>query len=333
LSAFANVSAVVVGSGSIGRRHMKNLRELGVQFITAVDPDVERLKPAVDEIGVIASTDLQAALSKRPTVALICTPPSLHISQSIMAIQSGAHVFVEKPIANDLHSIDQLIATAAEKKRIVQVGYNLRFIPALQTLKALIGHRDLGRVLWARFEFGQYLPDWRPWQDYRQSYTARKELGGGIILDASHEIDLALWLLGNPTDLCCLAGKTSSLEMDVEDTATMLLRFASGAQADIHVDCIQREYSRGLKIAFERGTATWSWPENTLRVFDVDKGEKEYPPGTYMANQMYVEEIKQFLTLVVNNGVGNSLKEGREVTRVALAALKSSEELVWVKLS
>jgi predicted dehydrogenase len=311
---------------------MGNLKTLGVEKITAVDPDPERLKPAVDELGVFGSPDLVQALRTHPDVVLICTPPALHIEQCLAAVHAGAHVFVEKPLTNSLKDIDELAGLAREKKRIVQVGYNLRFIPALQALKALVHSRELGHPLWARFEFGQYLPDWRPWQDYRQGYTARKELGGGIILDASHEIDLALWLLGKPIELCCMAGKTSDLQMDVEDTATLLLRFESGAQADIHVDCVQREYSRGIKISFEKGTASWSWPENVLRLFSVDTGERIYPAGDYLANQMYVDELNVFLTAVVGGTKEDSLEEGRRVVHVALSALRSAEQRTWEKL-
>lgn len=324
---------MVIGAGSIGQRHMRNLRLLGVENITAVDPDFERMRAAVDELQVLPASDLDEALGLKPQIVLVCTPPSLHMEQSLAAVRAGAHVFVEKPLSNNLDGIHELEDEAKQRSKIVQVGYNLRFIPALKTLKGIVDREELGRPLWARFEMGQYLPDWRPTQDYRLGYTARKELGGGIVLDASHEIDLALWLLGRATDLCCMAGKTSDLQMDVEDTATILLRFNSGAQADVHMDCVQREYSRGLKIAFERGTATWSFPQNVLRIFEVDESERLiYPPSDYAPNQMYIDEMQEFLCAVRDKAYPGSLAEGKNVVRVALAALKSSEEMSWVKL-
>jgi predicted dehydrogenase len=333
LSEFAHLSALVVGSGSIGRRHMQNLRALGIEKIAAVDPDSERLKPVIEELGVLPYNDLQMSLRLVPNVVLICTPPSLHAEQAMAAIKVGSHVFVEKPLANNMADIDELVSEAKKKQAIVHVGYNLRFIPGLVALQELITNRDLGKPLWGRFEFGQYLPDWRPWQDYRQSYTARRSLGGGIILDASHEIDLAMWLLGRAVDVCCMAGKTSNLQMDVEDTATILVRHESGAQSDIHVDCVQREYSRSLKIAFEQGAVTWSWPENIVRINEIDKAERLIlPPKNYMANQMYVEELQSFLSAVVSRTQSSSMAEGREVMRVALSGLQSSAEKKWVSL-
>lgn len=335
MSEFANIVATVLGTGSIGRRHIKNLQDLGVKDIVAVDPDAERLRPVIEELGVRGEPSFDDANRGREVdVVLVCTPPSMHEEQCLQAAISGINVFVEKPLAIRLEDIDKIAEMASEHGGVVQVGYNLRFIPALQTLKSLVENGELGRPLWARFEFGQYLPDWRPWQDYRQSYTARKDLGGGIVMDGSHEIDLALWLLGRPADVCCMAGHLSDLEMDVEDSATLLLRFESGAQADVHLDCIQREYSRGLKIAFERGTASWSWPQNVLRIFEVDKGERLIgPPEGYVANQMYVEEMRHFLKAASGSEHGDSLAEGREVVRVALAALESSAERKWVRLS
>ncbi len=333
---------------------MRNLRQLGVREIFAIDPDAERLQPVIDELGVIPISRLSEARIMRPRpmyagadrdknqplevpmmpdIAVICSPPSLHARQCLEATTSGLHVFVEKPFATRLDDIDEIDDMAFEHGCYVQVGYNLRFIPALRELKDLVDRQALGRPLYARFEAGQYLPDWRPWQDYRQSYTARRELGGGIVMDGSHEIDLALWLLGTPSEVCCMAGHVSDLEMDVEDSATLLLQFKSGAQADVHVDCIQREYARGLKIAFERGTATWKWPENILRIFEVEKGERfVYPPQGYEANQMYVDEMKQFLTQAKTYDPRRTCVEGREVVRIALAALKSSEERRWISL-
>lgn len=312
--------ALVAGSGSIGRRHMKNLKLLGVEQIGAVDPDPERLQPMIDELGILPFGDYDQALTDfRPDCVLVCTPPVFHLEQTIKALRAGAHVFVEKPLANSLDGLNELLDVAKQSRKHVQIGYNMRYNPGLQVLRQLVQSGELGRVLWARAEIGQYLPDWRPWQDYRQSYTARKDLGGGIILDASHEIDTIMWMLGKPVDVHCMAGKTSDLEVDVEDCATLLLRFENGTQADIHLDFIQRKASRTCKLVFAEGTATWDGPANEVQVYRSSTGEWEHRPYTFDPNNAYIEEVRDFLEGCANPST-QSLCEGIDVLKVALLA-------------
>lgn len=350
---FSPLKVTVVGCGSIGQRHVRNLRSLGVADISGVDSDASKVEAA----GIYRFASLEEALRERPDAVFICTPPSIHVDQAIQALEAGSHVFVEKPIAHTLDAANSLLAVADASDRLVQVGYNLRHIYTLKVLRKCMQAGLYGRPLWARLEVGQYLPDWRPSQDYRTSYTARRSLGGGIILDASHEIDLALWMFGKPVELCCMAGKVSDLEMDVEDTATILIRFESGMQADVHLDCIQRQYSRGFKIAFEKNNVEWFFPQNELimggqeqvirctgnqeeeaedlsGIFEPFHPEKE---GTsikpYDPNDMYVREVQDFLDCLVGGIQSNSLREGIEALVVALAAREAAEQRRWVKLA
>ena len=324
---------VVIGGGSIGCRHAKNLRTLGVSDVTIVEPDENRSKVVAADLGVEVSSDIQKSLASRPDAVFVCTPPILHAEHALMAVQAGAHVFVEKPVATDICAIDRLIDAAKAAKRTVQVGYNLRFIPGLQAIKKMVVSRSLGKLEWGRFEFGQYLPDWRPWQDYQKSYTANAKLGGGIVLDGSHEIDLALWIFGKASSVIGTAAHVSNLIMDVEDSASLTLAFDSGAYADVHVDCVQRRYSRELKLCFEKGVVKWSWPDNMVHVFEVEKGESVIaPPAGYSANDMYLEEARAFLAKIGGERDLSSLYEGREVVKVALATLQSSREFRSVSL-
>jgi len=315
-------TALVAGSGSIGRRHMRNLRTLGIQHLVACDTDAERLSPVISELNVKPFTDYERALAETsPDIVFVCTPPVFHVSQARQAVQAGAHVFIEKPLSNTLDGVDELIAEAEARRRIVQVGYNLRFHPGLQMVKRLLAENAIGRVLWACAEVGQYLPDWRPWQDYRQSYTARQDLGGGIILDASHELDYIIWLLGQPVAVMCMASKVSSLEVDVEDCADVLLRFSDGTQADVHLDFVQREYTRSCKLVGESGTLLWNYAESQLRLYQAENSEWETIPYIFDANQMYMAEVEHFLTCVIEDVVPVvGLRQARCVLEVALAA-------------
>ena len=315
-------AVLVAGSGSIGRRHMRNLRALGIQRLAACDPDPDRQAPMVAELGIQPFADFEEAMTAaKPDLVFVCTPPVFHVPQALQAVQAGAHVFVEKPLSHALGGVDELIAEAEAHQRVVQVGYNLRFYPGLQKVKQLVDDGAIGRILWARVEVGQYLPDWRPWQDYRQSYTARRDLGGGVILDASHELDYIIWLLGQPTEVMCMAGKVSDLEVDVEDCATVLLRFASGAHADVHMDFVQRWYARSCKLVGEQGTIIWNYPAHQVRIYKAETDSWETMIYTFDSNKMYVAEVQHFLGCVDRAATPLvDLKQAKMVLEVALAA-------------
>jgi predicted dehydrogenase len=319
---------LVVGSGSIGRRHMRNLRAVGLQHLAACDPNPDRLAPMETELGIQPFMDFEQAMdATQPDLVFVCSPPVFHVPQALQAVQAGAHVFIEKPLSHTLDGVDELIAEAKVRQRVVQVGYNLRFYPGLQKVKQLVDDGAIGRILWARVEVGQYLPDWRPWQDYRQSYTARRDLGGGIILDASHELDYVIWLLGQPTEVRCMAGKVSDLEVDVEDCATVLLRFASGAHADVHMDFVQRGYARSCKLVGEQGTIIWDYPAHQVRIYRTGTDSWEVIPYTFNSNDMYVAEVQHFLGCVNRAATPLvDLKQAKRVLEVAVAAKSAAAQ-------
>ena len=323
----------MAGAGSIGRRHLGNLRRLGLTQLAACDPDPSRLEYVSSEFQIPCFSSFDEGLkSFQPAIVLVCTPPVLHVPQAMQALQAGADVFIEKPISDKIKGVTEIEEEAARRDAIVQVGYNLRFNPGIQLLKRFIGENIAGRILWARAEVAQYLPEWRPWQDYRQSYTARRELGGGIILDGSHEIDYMLWLLGAPRELTCMAGRVSELDVNVEDCATILIRFTSGAQADIHMDFVQRSASRSCVLAGEGATLQWYYARNEVSIIRPES-ETEVIKYDFEANQMYVAELENFLSRVRERRSTNcSLSESKLALEVSLAALRSASERTWVSL-
>lgn len=331
MSTLEKFRILVAGSGSIGRRHMRNLRKLGVTQIAACDPDRGRLAPMIKEVAIEPYAEFENALHAfRPNAVLVCTPPAFHVNQARQAIASGADVFIEKPLSHSIDGVKALIAEAHDTNRIVQVGYNLRFHPAIRKLKEIVEQTVLGRILWARAEVGQYLPDWRPWQDYRQSYTAQRELGGGIILDASHEIDYLIWFFGEPVEVLCMASTVSSLQVDVEDSASLLMRFASGCHVDLHLDFVQRVASRSCKLVGEEGTAIWEDGNSvSVRVLRPGK-EPEAFQYDFDDDDMYGDEMKEFLACVANHrspSVG--VEEAARVLECALAARAAAEAKCW----
>src|SRR5208282_1417599 len=328
ISDWVEYRTLVVGCGSIGRRHARNLKALGVRRLGFCDTSPEALKQCREELGGETFSNYADALQKfKPEIVLICTPPVYHVEEALAALQARAHVFIEKPLSHESSGIQALISEARRRDRVVQIGYNMRFHPGLRILKDLVDSGRIGRVLWLHVEAGQYLPDWRPWQHYRESYSARQELGGGIILDGSHELDYICWLLGRPTEVTCRAEHLSSLDVDVEDSAWIYLTFPERRRAELHLDFVQRAYTRTCKVVGEKGTALWDFTVQEVRWFSSEQPGWKSIPYTFEVNDMYVSEMAHFLeSLGSGTGPMVDLEQSRDVIRVVEAAKKSSEE-------
>jgi len=314
---------LVAGCGSIGARHIGNLKSLGISDIIGCESDRKMLDLIQKKYGIPVFTDLNAALKQCPDAVFICTPPHLHIKVALETVKTGAHLFIEKPISHNLKNIDKLIRIAKARRLVIMVGYNWRFYRGLETVKTLLSKGKIGRIISIRIEAGQYLPDWRPQQDYRKSYTAKKSMGGGIILDGSHEIDYARWLFGDVKEVFCLAGKLSNLKVDTEDTAEITLKFRNNIIANVHLDFVQRVYSRSCKIIGEKGTILWDYPTKTIKIYTPKENNPK--PIKTKPNDMYLNEVRHFINCIKSDkkplvdGI-----EGKKTLEVALSAKKSA---------
>ncbi len=243
------MKVLLVSLGAIGRRHLANLRQL------EPDADVAILRRAVDPaLDEKQLTTLDAALAFAPDAALICSPASQHVAVATALAARGVPLFIEKPLSHNLDGVAELIALAREKRAPLLVGYNLRFSPDLRELRAALHAGRIGRLLHLRAEVGQYLPDWRPATDYRHSVTAQRDLGGGVLLEISHEIDYAFWLAGEVESVTAQIATLGDLECDVEDCADLQLRFRSGALGTIHLDLLDRVPHRTCRLIGTEGT-------------------------------------------------------------------------------
>ena len=321
--------AVVVGAGSIGQRHLKNLLALGHEVAAVLDPDPARLdeiRPLVGG-GCRLATDESDAFAGDANAAVICSPTHRHLDQARAALRRGWHVFVEKPLAHTLEGTDALVEEAGRAGRTVLVGCNLRFLPSLVLVKRLVEEGRIGRPLAARAHCGYYLPFWRPGTDYREGYGARQATGGGIILDSIHEFDYLTWLLGRPREVFAYAGKVSSLEIDTEDTADVLLRFDYGAVANVHLDYLQRTYRRACDFIGEDGVIAWDYIAQSVTVYGKEDRRVEVFQESINTerNQMFVDEMRHFVRCIeareppVLDAAG-----GRAILEVALAAKASA---------
>lgn len=315
---------LIVGGGSIGARHARNAKTLGAGDLAVVDLDPQRREALAREVGGRAFASLDAALDWKPGIAVICTPPVQHVAAARACAAAGCDLLIEKPLSSSLDGLNELAAEVEGQGRGAAVAYQLRFHPAIVRLRDLARDGTIGRLLVIRAEFGQYLPDWRPARDYRDSYTAQAAQGGGILLDASHEIDYVQWIGGAIAAVFASAGKLSDLTLDVEDTAALLLKLPGGVIGEVHVDCVQRGYTRGCTLIGTEGTVRWD-VKFGITITDA-RGAMHAEPLTVDPNAPYLDELRAFLAARAAVEPFASLADARRVLAVALAARQSSAE-------
>ena len=315
---------LIIGCGSIGTRHIKNLISINAGEIIACDTNSKQLQKTRDEFNIKTYDNVDEAFNEKYDLIFVCTPPSLHIQLAMKAIENKSHVFIEKPISHTIDDVEKLLNLAKESNLLVFVGYNHRFFEGIKILKKLFDQGTIGKPLSVKAEFGQYLPYWHPDQDYRQSYTAQNKLGGGIILDASHEIDYVRWIIGEIREVKCQADKISDLEVDVEDTADISVKFEGNVKGEIHMDFIQKDYTRNCKIIGEKGSIFLDYPKKTVELKKENNEIITYPIESEVGNS-YIQEIKHVIDCVKTKKKplidGDSAKR---VLEIALAAKESA---------
>lgn len=316
----------VIGCGSIGSRHLRNLRALGVMQLTAVDPDTEQLAKLAEEIpGLVTTTDFEEALASGPDAVVVAAPTWLHTPLTRQAIAAGAHVLIEKPLAHDREGLAEMLDEARRTKRILMTAYSMRFHPGLRLVHGLLEEGRIGRALAVRAMCGQYLPDWHPWQDYREFYMSKEAQGGGAVLDISHEIDTLRRFFGEVRDVSAFVGKVGNLEMDADDLSILTLRFDSGPVASIHLDLLSRAYRRDLEIIGEHGTIRWDYTEQAVHVYTAATKTWEAIPFEFERNRLYVDEMATFLAACRGEGpVPVTGADSHRTLEVVLAAKAAS---------
>jgi len=252
---------LIVGFGSIGKKHLRILREL------LPKADIRLLRHKLcSEIPDYSNgffNSLEEACNFCPQIAVIATPATFHLKTTIELLQVGCHLMIEKPISHSAEGVIDLMKIRDRQSVVVQVGYNLRFHESLMFYRDLILSERIGCVYTIRCEVGQYLPSWRPKTDYRKSVSANQSLGGGVLLELSHEFDYLRWIFGEVKSLSASLKKQSSLEIDVEDSAYLTMTFSSKnhgerTTASLCIDFIRHDTTRVCTAIGERGTLKWN---------------------------------------------------------------------------
>jgi len=300
---------------------MRNLLALGERDIVLYRSRRSTLPD--DEIaGFPVETALAAALAHKPQAVVISNPTALHLDVAIPAAEAGCHILMEKPVSHTLERLDVLHAALQRGGGKLLVGFQLRFHPTLCKAAELLAGGAIGRPLAVRAHWGEYLPNWHPWEDYRQGYAARADLGGGVVLTLTHPLDYLRWLLGE-TRVEWAAGGALGLGLDVEDTAEIGMRFESGVVGSLHLDYLQQPPTHTLEIIGSQGTLRWDNATAALSLFQAGQTDWQVfsAPEGFERNWLFMEETKHFLAVARGEAEPRcTLHDGVRALELALVA-------------
>ncbi len=316
---------LVVGYGSIGKRHVNNLTKIKHVEILVCTKNKEA--NILKKNGIKIFKSIAESLKEKPDVGIICNETSFHVKTAIKLAKYNCHLFIEKPLSNSLKDIHTLLNLIKKKKLITMVGCDMRFHKCIQKMKKIIECGDLGRIISVRAENGSYLPNWHPWEDYRTSFASKKNLGGGAVLTLIHEVDYLYWFFGRVNEVSAITGKFSDLEISVEDFAAILLRFQKNVIAEVHLDYFQQPKFRNCKIIGTKGIVYWDSNLNEVRQYSNSKKKwiTKLKYKNFQRNNQFICELEHFLNCIKNHKQTiNPIDDGINTLKISLAIKKSS---------
>jgi predicted dehydrogenase len=332
---------LIAGLGSVGRRHMRNLIALGETDIVFYRTHKATL-PDDELAGYPVETDLGEALKKhKPDAVIVSNPTAFHLDVAIPAAEAGCAILLEKPISHSMERLDVLQSAVQKSRAKVLVAFQFRFHPGMVKAKQLIENGGIGRIISANVHFGEYLPAWHPWEDYRKGYAARADMGGGVVATQCHSLDYLPWLVGKKVEsVWGFADKISDLEVTADDTAKIGLRFEGGALGSLHLDYNQQPPEHEFRIIGTDGTIKWNLADGAARIYRPHpspspsgrggRGEGTwdvYPLAAgWERNVMFMEQTKHFVDVVGGKAEPScTLGDGVQVMKI-IAAVHESEK-------
>lgn len=321
---------LIVGYGSIGKRHLQIVREHSPSVIIKIFRHKQTNEVPLFSDGNLFSIDQIRDFA--PQVAIVANPASFHLEIALILINLHCHLLIEKPLSNSLVGLDRLIIQANSKELVLQVGYNLCFLPSLEFFRQTLFSEKIGGIYSIRSEVGQYLPSWRPNSDYRTSVSARFDLGGGVLLELSHELDYLRWIFGEVDWVQAWIYSLSKLEIDVEDIANLIIGFKSKDSkkqtiALVSLDFLRHDRTRSCSVIGERGSLRWDGLKGKVDIFLEGKSSWEtiYEEDQEL-NTSYRAQWKHFLDCVENgSNPVKSGKDGLEVLKIIEVARLSNK--------
>lgn len=327
---------LVVGSGSVGRRHARNLAALGCR-ISNTDPRADRQRALATETPVVAShADHVEALAADPSIdaVVVAAPTGFHVEIGIDALQAGKPILMEKPLAMTGAGANRLLEVQHRTGIPVLMGYTWRWWPPLAQVRQLLNDGAIGKPTHVQLHMSAHLADWHPWERYQDFFMASKVLGGGALLDESHWLDLMLWLFGMPRTIFARVEKISDLEIESDDNVDMVFSYPGALRATMHLDLFGRPHEKFIRFVGTGGTLYWTAAPNELRIGRT--GAQEWQVETFHdeRNDMFMGVAREFLDVLNGKPVTTcTIAEGAKVMSMIDAARQSSATGQEVRLN
>ena len=320
------LKALVFGYGSIGKRHIENLSKIkNMEIIVCTKRKYDKF---LKQKNCKIFSSIHDCIQEKPTFAIITNETSYHIKSAVILAKFVIHLLIEKPLSNNLSNTEKLLKIVKTKKLILLIGSNLRFHPSVILMKKMILKGTLGNILSVHVENGSFLPDWHPNQNYKISYSARDELGGGVVLTCIHEIDYLYWLFGTVNDVYSITGNFSNLDINTDDLSSIILKFKNKIIVEAHLDYFQQPSVRGCKIIGTKGTLVWDMKKNSLLFYNIRKKKwiTKLKMPNFNLNDTYVDELNHFISCIkYNKKPITDIDDGIYSLKIALAIKKSSK--------
>ena len=292
-------TALIIGSGSIGQRHIRNLIQTGVNDIIALRSKKGHYKKLPKDLHVIEVSSWDEAIGKKPDIAIISNPTSLHLEAASTISNYVKGVFIEKPLSNSLDNCQELIDILYKNQVVSFVGHNLMFHPIIKNIIKFYNENDVGEIINIQCQVGQWLPDWHPYEDYKKAYFSRKDLGGGVALTLIHEIHLVIELAGQPIRVSGEITGYKKLDLDVDVCSDLMLKHKTGPVSQIHLDFLQQPSHRSGLVTFEKAWLGYDFNKMELTAQRInEEPQMLWNNSDYDSNEMYVDQLKEFVRFV-----------------------------------
>jgi predicted dehydrogenase len=289
----------IIGLGSIGCRHLRLVREIRPELNIIAVRSGQGEKVQEEKLAYTVLYSLDEVIDAGVKAAVVATPATAHIQQAIDLMEKGIHILIEKPLSHSLDNVNELLRVEKESKRVGLVGYCLHYNTGALKFNDMLKNKKIGQILHVRVDCGSYLPEWRKGQDYRESVSAKAELGGGVLLELSHELDYIRWFFGEMKNVSANIQNSGTLGIDVEDSVDMIFESEQGFPVSVHLDFNSRSTRRKCITRCSNGDLIWDIVANKVIWHPAD-GSEEVETYQNDRDYIYKEQLNHFFDCIEN---------------------------------